>query len=595
MKNNRNQRLKERLFELLSFSIVAILFIYTNDRMGNDLSIGIITIIIGAAGFVVYLKEWISNGIVKGIIFSVFLLSIMVFFLGDIWFYRYYSTPITSYMWMQKSNLNGLGESIFSMMEIKDAIFLLAGIPIAESFVKKKYPLKHMALVPAVIFLMIAGLKPVKNIFIDKVDITRRYEANTFLRNWGPIGHHALDAYAYFTDSGRDEMSSEEKKAVSDYFNKKKRKENAHSGSLEGKNLIIIQVESLQSFPLFQTSAGQEVTPFMNGLAKGGLYFPHVYPQTVFGNSSDGELILNTGLFPLKQGATFFRFPYNDFPGLAKELKKSDYQSFAFHGDEEDFWNRQHAYPSLGFDDYLSIEDMKQDEMISMGLGDRSFFNQSYDFLKDKQNPYYAFFVTLTSHVPFSLPKEQITMKHEVGKENSYLTKYFEAIHYTDSAIGDFVKKLKDDGKLKDSVIVIYGDHDGLFLKDKHEVEAYYGSKISNEEWIEKYMPIPVIIYQEEMEGRTIDKVAGQIDILPTLYDLFNIKSSSYFGESMLDGEEGDALILKGDYGSQMKINGEGKVEGFSPEDQKEIDLSDQVIRSDYFKKIEKEVKKEDD
>ncbi|MDQ7861601.1 sulfatase-like hydrolase/transferase [Peribacillus frigoritolerans] len=62
-------------------------------------------------------------------------------------------------------------------------------------------------------------------------------------------------------------------------------------------------------------------------------------------------------------------------------------------------------------------------------------------------------------------------------KENSYLTKYFEAIHYTDSAIGDFVKKLKDDGKLKDSVIVIYGDHDGLFLKDKHEVEAYYGRK----------------------------------------------------------------------------------------------------------------------
>lgn len=163
-----------------------------------------------------------------------------------------------------------------------------------------------MALVPAVIFLMIAGLKPVKNIFIDKVDITRRYEANTFLRTWGPIGHHALDTYAYFTDSGRDEMSSEEKKAVSDYFNKKKRKENAHSGSLEGKNLIIIQVESLQSFPLFQTSAGQEVTPFMNGLAKGGLYFPYVYPQTVFGNSSDGELIVNTGLFPLKQGATFF-------------------------------------------------------------------------------------------------------------------------------------------------------------------------------------------------------------------------------------------------------------------------------------------------
>ncbi|PJN89162.1 LTA synthase family protein [Bacillus sp. mrc49] len=584
MKYNVNQRLKERLLEVLSVSIVTMLFIYTNAKMGNHLSIGIITIIVGIAGFIVYLKEWVSNRIVKGAFFSLFLLSIMAFFLADIWFYRYYATPMNSYLWMQKSNLNGLGESIFSMMEIKDALFLLVGIPIAESFVKKKYPLKHLALIPALLFLMVAGLKPVKNIFIDKVDITRRYEANTFLRNWGPIGHHVLDTYAYFADSGKHVMSADDKKAVSDYFNKKTKPFHALSGSLKGKNLILIQVESLQAFPLFQKSAGQEVTPFMNELAKEGLYFPHVYPQTVFGNSSDGELITNTGVYPLKQGATFFRFPYNDFPGLAKELKKSDYQSFAFHGDEEDFWNRQHAYPSLGFSEYYSIEDMQQDEIISMGLGDRSFFNQSYKILKDKQDPYYAFFVTLTSHVPFSLPKERITLKPEAGKEESYLTKYFEAMHYTDSAIGGFVKKLEDAGKLKDTVIVLYGDHDGLFLKDKHDVEAYYGRKISADEWIEKYMPIPVIIYQQDMEGKTIDKVAGQVDILPTLYDLFDIQSSSYFGESMLNGKAGRALILKGDYGSQMKINAEGKVEEFSPKDQREIDLSDQVIITDYFK-----------
>ncbi len=66
MKNNLNQRLKERLFEILSFSIVAILFIYTNDRMGNDLSIGIITIIIGVAGFIVYLKEMNTESDRKG-------------------------------------------------------------------------------------------------------------------------------------------------------------------------------------------------------------------------------------------------------------------------------------------------------------------------------------------------------------------------------------------------------------------------------------------------------------------------------------------------------------------------------------------------
>ncbi|MBR8644338.1 hypothetical protein KEH51_05905 [[Brevibacterium] frigoritolerans] len=128
MKNNRNQCLKERLFELLSFSIVAILFIYTNDRMGNDLSIGIITIIIGAAGFVVYLKEWISNGIVKASFFQFSFFRSWSFPWGHLVLSLLFDTYNVLYV-DAKSNLNGLGESIFSMMEIKDAIFLLAGIP----------------------------------------------------------------------------------------------------------------------------------------------------------------------------------------------------------------------------------------------------------------------------------------------------------------------------------------------------------------------------------------------------------------------------------------------------------------------------------
>ncbi|MFD6441670.1 hypothetical protein ACFWDG_18105, partial [Peribacillus sp. NPDC060186] len=98
MNYSLNRRLKERLLEVLSISIVAILFIYTNEKMGNNLSIGIFTIILGVAGFLVYLKEWITKRFIRGTIFTVFLLIIMAFFLGDIWFYRYYSTPINSYM-----------------------------------------------------------------------------------------------------------------------------------------------------------------------------------------------------------------------------------------------------------------------------------------------------------------------------------------------------------------------------------------------------------------------------------------------------------------------------------------------------------------
>lgn len=140
MKNNRNQRLKERLFELLSFSIVTILFIYTNDRMGNDLSIGIITIIIGVSWFCCLSEGMDIESNRKGHHFFSFpSFDHGLFPWGHLVLSLLFDTYNILYV-DAKSNLNGLSESIFSMMEIKDAIFLLAGIPIAESFVKKKYP-----------------------------------------------------------------------------------------------------------------------------------------------------------------------------------------------------------------------------------------------------------------------------------------------------------------------------------------------------------------------------------------------------------------------------------------------------------------------
>ena len=76
-----------------------------------------------------------------------------------------------------------------------------------------------------------------------------------------------------------------------------------------GKNLIVIQVESLQGFAVGLHVGGVEVAPNINRLAKESLYFPKTYNQTASGNSSDAEFMVNTSLFPTSKGVDTFALP----------------------------------------------------------------------------------------------------------------------------------------------------------------------------------------------------------------------------------------------------------------------------------------------
>lgn len=68
-------------------------------------------------------------------------------------------------------------------------------------------------------------------------------------------------------------------------------------------NLIVVQMESFQNFPINLTLNGQEVTPVLNKLAKEGFYFPHVFQQIGPGNTSDAEFMSNTSIYPTAAAA----------------------------------------------------------------------------------------------------------------------------------------------------------------------------------------------------------------------------------------------------------------------------------------------------
>ncbi|MHC1721433.1 MAG: LTA synthase family protein [Clostridiaceae bacterium] len=385
-----------------------------------------------------------------------------------------------------------------------------------------------------------------------------------------PVGVHIYDFYRVYTDKNKT-LDATELSKVNDWIKQNKKYQPADEkyaslkGILQGKNLIIVQVESLENIVIGQSYGGQEITPNINKLLKNSIYFNNIHEQVNDGNSSDAELLFNTSLYPIDRGSAFLRFGDNTYESLPLLLKDYGYNSIAIHGDNKEFWNRDRVFKSIGFDNYVSEEQFQYTDKGGMGILDKDLFSQSLLEIDKIKEPFNIFIITLTSHIPFNISNN---LRYMNLSGNDYTTNYLQSIHYTDLAIGEFYNNLKQKGYLNNSVLIIYGDHEG--------VHKYYETTLPD-----NYKEIPFIIYMPGMEETIIKTIGGQVDMMPTIAYLLGIDETKYESEIM-----GRNLFRKGE-GSALLANGE--IVG-QEEDIKHLttshDISDIIIKGNYLEYI---------
>ncbi|MBW4081055.1 LTA synthase family protein [Paenibacillus sp. S150] len=327
--------------------------------------------------------------------------------------------------------------------------------------------------------------------------------------------------------------SSKPAGTVPDYF-----------GSQKGKNVIVIQMEAFQNFPLHQSLDGQELTPVLNRLAEEGFYFPHIYQQIGAGNTSDAEFMSNTSIYPVASLAMSTGFGDRVLPSLPRLLRDKGYEAYTFHVNKAGFWNRNELYPALGFNDYYDKGYFKNDHFNAFGASDEQLYITAVEklaALQQKGTPFYAQLVTASSHHPFQIPEayKKITLPDHL--QNTMLGDYLTAINYTDYAVGTLIEGLKQNGLWDNTVLVLYGDHFGLQPQDvpPEQVEAAlgipYDSRISR-------FNIPLIVHAPGMaQGQVVERTGGQLDILPTVANLLGLplkqEGFTAFGHDLLNIE----------------------------------------------------------
>lgn len=375
----------------------------------------------------------------------------------------------------------------------------------------------------------------------------------------GTLIYHFADAWNIADEAiAKETFAAEDEHRITEWLAARNNGDTAGGASIpgqalaSGKNLIVIQVESLQGFVVGLRVGGVEVTPNVNRLAKESLYFPKTYNQTAGGNSSDAEFMVNTSLFPTSKGVAYVRFAGNSYNSLGSLLKAQGYSTIALHGDRPGFWNRNHMYPALGFDSYISKNEFTKDESIGLGLSDRSFFEQSLGYLtglRDKGKPFYAFLVTLTSHYPFNFGalKEQVTDLPLGDLEDTLLGDYLRSIRYTDRQIGRFMEGLARENLLKDSVVVLYGDHPAIPRGDYQALGSLLGRDLSSTATWRTIQSIPLMIrLPQGAMARTVDTPTGQMDVAPTVASLMGFSVPTAFGRNLMNpaGNEADDLVI---------------------------------------------------
>lgn len=368
------------------------------------------------------------------------------------------------------------------------------------------------------------------------------YDSTDLTMRVGIINYTLLDAYKYATRPKG--VTSQEVEYVKEWAANRSHDEGGskYRGVAASRNVIIVQVESLEAFVLGLQVNGQEITPNLNRLSREGLALTNHHYHTLYAPTANNEFAIVSSLYPLADGVPLMEYANNDYYALPEHLKSKGYYTAALEGDVATFWNRSNAYPGLGFDKFHDIEDFDMKRKVGWGFADEDLFEQSIDKLAGMPQPFFAKMATLSSHVPFAIPEDlqALDFPDRYGELNQMQLDYLQTINYVDRAIGRFIDRLKVAGLYNNSLIVITGDH-GTNAEFHNEALIRLLGGSADQLGALEMERVPLILLapgKSELTG-SLSTPSSHIDLYPTITNLLGInKPKTVLGQDILNPVE---------------------------------------------------------
>jgi len=291
-------------------------------------------------------------------------------------------------------------------------------------------------------------------------------------------------------------------------------------------NIIVIQAESLDSNAIQLCYQGKHVMPFLHALSEESIYYPYMLNYHKAGGTSDAEFSIMNSVEPLGN------FPSVKIPlfkhenSFVKILSQNSYHTSVFHGNLGTYYQRNIAFPRMGFDTFYDITAMNLTE-VGWGAPDHEVFQFVLEKMERQSSPFFYYLITMTNHCRFTnVLKYYQNHDFELIK-NRDLRNFYNSLSYVDQTLKSFAKKVQSLGK--ESYIIILGDHTPGLQK-----KLYCEASLTAEKRHLEFVPL-MIITPNGKAYRENTSVASFLDIAPTVLELANIETEfKTFGSSLL-------------------------------------------------------------
>lgn len=469
--------------------------------------------------------------------------------------------------------------SILSMIVV---LFLTKGRPLLNSSKKKK---KIICLLLIFVLLRISAIyklgKSVSETAWDAWKVPKNVyntygSKNRSLMTSGMYEYIFRDMYLYT----KNHFFRNDKKIVSEIDNymsnlKITTEKNEYTGIFKDKNLIMIMLESVDDWLVTE-----DAMPTLYNMSKEGINFTNRYaPFFGSGMTINSEFASVSSLYAITSDKAIYNYSYNNFNySLPSLFKNNGYSVNSMHMNSGAFYNRYDFHIGLGFTEHYPLYDM--------GFNDRFDHDtvivkndKSYNLIVN-EDKFFTFITTYSAHVPYTNNSMCEELKIAANDELSCIKAL---AGETDNFIKLLLERLRNDGYLDNTVIVLFADHYSYGYSDVYSLK-----KIDDNNLIQK---TPLIIWSSDIEHKDIDTVLDTADIPITLFNMFDISYNPklYMGTDVFSDSH-EKFVYFNDYSwydgniYSKETSDSEYVKNISKIVNQKININQKIIASDYYK-----------
>lgn len=276
------------------------------------------------------------------------------------------------------------------------------------------------------------------------------------------------------------DYSSEKIKRIDQKINsrmekKKKKAKQEGNGLVRTPNIIFIQLESFFDLTTVKKlKVSKDPVPTLHKLQEE--YTSGYLKVPVYGAGT-----INTEFEVISGMSTAFfgtgEYPYRSIlqnrtcDSIAYWLQNLPYEKTVIHNNNASFYDRDHVLTNLGFDNFITIENMNVDKTNAAGWAkDAMLTEEILNTLEQTKGKDLIYTISVQGHGDYpSAPQPdapiQVTGEGLGESYQNQLTYYVNQIYEMDEFIGTLISKLSDFSE--ETMVIFYGDHlPGMDFKD---------------------------------------------------------------------------------------------------------------------------------